>query len=86
MTVKELKELLEDIPDDAEIMIEADHGQHTERAESFVVTRENLDDAVCNHADELIFEWSNWKSCYDEDAVEEYPVDGEITGVLISSW
>lgn len=86
MTVKELKELLDDIPDEAEIMIEADYGQHTERAESFVITRENLDDAVYNDVDELIFEWSNWKDCYDEDAVEEYPVDGKITGILLSSY
>ena len=86
MIVQELKELLEDIPDNAEIMIEADHGQHLERAESFTITRNKFDDGVCNHADELIFEWSNWKDCYDEDAVEEYPVDGEITGVLISSY
>lgn len=84
ITVKELKEFLNDIPDDAIVAIEADHGQHTEFANSFVITRESLDDVVCNHADELIFEWSNWKNCYDEDAVEEYPVDGEITGVLIS--
>ena len=84
MTVKELKEFLKDIPDDAIVAIEADHGQHTEFANSLVVTRENLDDIEYGDIDVVMFEWDNWQEVYDEDAIEEYPVDGKITGVLIS--
>ena len=84
ITVKELKELLNDIPDDAIVAIEADHGQHTEFANSFVVTRENFDDIDYSDIDNVMFEWDNWREVYDEDAIEEYPVDGKITGVLIS--
>lgn len=84
ITVKELKELLKDIPDDAVVAIEANHGQHTELADSFVVTRENLDDMGYGDIDVVMFEWDNWQEAYDEDAIEEYPVDGKITGVLIS--
>ena len=84
ITVKELKEFLEDIPDNAVVAIEADHGQRTEFANSFVVTRENLDGMDYNDIDNVMFEWDNWKDVYDEDAIEEYPVDGKITGVLIS--
>lgn len=84
ITVKELKEFLKNVPDDALVAIEADHGQNKEFAESFVVTRENLDDIGYGDIDEIIFEWENWEEVYDEDAVEEYPIDGKITGVLIS--
>jgi hypothetical protein len=34
--------------------------------------------------DNVIFEWENWQDVYDEDAIEEYPIDGKVTGVLIS--
>lgn len=83
MTVKELKELLKDIPDEADVIIEADHGDHPEIAESFAITRNYLD---TEDADDVIYEWEGWRKIYDEDAVAEYPTDGEITGVLISSY
>lgn len=83
MTVKELKEKLLNIPNDVEVFLECDHGQNKESASCMVVSRSPIEEE--HYApDEMIFEWDNWKECYDEDCVDEYDEKGKITAVLIS--
>lgn len=86
ITVGELKGILSDmnIPDDAVVLIEADHGQNTESMISLVATRD--DPRKAYDFGDMIFEYDNWKDVYDEDAVEEYDVSRPICGVLISSY
>lgn len=86
MTVALLKEFLEsyEVPDDAVIFVEADHGQDKERAGSILVSRSVLEDGEYTDPDSLIFEWDEYEECYDEDCLEEYDPDGPITAVLIS--
>lgn len=78
MTVKELKEYLANIPNDAEVLIE--YGQNKERAESFVQSRSKN----CDDTDDMIFEWDEWREYYGDEAVEEYDKNGKVTAVLIS--
>lgn len=83
MTVKQLKEFIADIPDNATVVVEAEYGIHKENAKGIYVTRERLEN---ENADELIYEYEHWQDYYDVDAVEEYPINNEITGVLISAY
>lgn len=86
MTVKELVEELREygVPDDAEVMIEADHGQNKEYASGVIVSRTPKDTDCFGDPDAMIFEFSNWRECYDDDAVEEYNEAAPITAVLIT--
>lgn len=45
MTIKELKRIIkaENIPDNAEIIIFADHGQNYEKSSSYAITRSKID-------------------------------------------
>ena len=86
MTVKELKELLKGIPDNAEVIIETEYANHPEGVEYSTVTRSELaDEFCCEGIENAIYEWDNWREVYDEDAVFAYPIDGKVTGVLLSS-
>ena len=82
MKVRMLKDILNGIPDDAEVIIEAEYGQNKEKAHFGTITKENLSSVDCNDA---IWEYESWKAMYDEDCIEEYPIDGTITGILLSS-
>lgn len=86
MTVALLKEFLEsyEVPDDAVIFVEADHGQNKERAGGILISRSVLEDGEYTDTDSLIFEWDGYEEYYDEWALEEYDPDGPITAVLIS--
>lgn len=86
MTVKEFKELVEElqIPDSAEIFVQADHGQHIESAYYGIVTRADLEDVY--DLEDVIWESKNWQDGYGEDVVAEYNQEGEIRGVLIGSY
>lgn len=77
-----MKEGLLNIPNDVEVFLECDHGQNKERAAGMVVSR-SLIEEHCD-PDSMVFEWDNWKECYDEDCVDEYDEKGKITAVLIS--
>ena len=84
MTIKEFKDILKEnnISDDAEIIIQADHGQHYEYGSSFVLTRTNLEE--CDDLEAAIFEFDNFEDdYYDDDALEDYPFSGKVTGVVI---
>lgn len=81
MTVKELKEQLSYLPDNAKVVLQCDHGQNIETAHWITVSRSESS----NNYGDMIFEYENWRDCYDEDAVEEYDKTGEITAVLIES-
>ena len=83
MTIKEFKEILneEDIPDDAEIIIKADHGQDYERTDGYMITRDNLKD--CNDLEEIVFDYEGFENDYDEEALADYPLDGKVTGIVI---
>lgn len=82
MKIKELKECIENLPDDAEVIIQADHGQHYEYASDTVLTRSNLEQH--NDLEEAIFEFADFQNdYYDEDALAEYPFTGEVTGIVI---
>jgi len=81
MTVGEFKDCLleNDIPDDAEIIIKADHGQHYEYASDTIVTRDNLDDLEA-----AVFEYADFiNDYYDDYALADYPFGGKVTGVVI---
>lgn len=43
MRIKELRKTISNLPDDAEVIVYADHGQHYEYASDTVVTRDNLE-------------------------------------------
>lgn len=82
MIVKELKETLKEIPDDAKVFIQCDHGQNIESAYYIEPSRSVNTDCI----EEMIFEYENWKECYDEDSVEKYDENSKITAVLIESF
>lgn len=82
MTAKELKQKLAEIPDDAEVYLECDHGQNKEYA-GYVVVSRSLVEELCD-PDSMVFECDNWRDAYDEDYVDEYDENGNITAVLIS--
>ena len=88
MNVGTLKVLLENIPDDAEVYVWADHGQQTEMASYFDTT----------HQDDLDYSYEDGELITDHyvneeyngnfhDIAEEYGVEfaDEITAVIISA-
>lgn len=86
MLVKELVNEIRErgVPDDAKVFVEADHGQNKEEANTVVVSRWPKNNEYFGDPDAMIFEWDNWKECYDEEAIEEYDETAPITAVLIS--
>lgn len=82
MTLGRLKELQQElnIPDEAMICVYADHGQDCELSYSLTVSR-SMD---TNCPDSMIWEYSNYKDVYDDDALEEYDVNGKITAICIN--
>ena len=62
MNVGTLKILLEDIPDDAEVYVWADHGQQTEMASYFDTT----------HQDDLDYSYKDGELITDKFVNEEY--------------
>ena len=56
---------------------------HYEQAWALIATR----DKVVSEGDieNAIYEYGSWEYVYDKCEVDKYPVDGKITGVLISS-
>ena len=82
MTVKDLKEAINDLPDDAEVIVYADRGQHYEYASDTVVTRDNLENY--DDLEEAVFEYADFQNdYYDDDALADYPFDGKVTGIVI---
>lgn len=81
MKVKEFKEYLiaNNVPDDAEIVIWADHAQDYERVDDVWITKSND-----GHFESLIWEFDGYEDVYDNDAVEEYPVGGDVTAVCLN--
>ena len=77
MTVRELKDVIESLPDEAEVVIYADHGQHFEYASETCITRDEMGIDL----ESVRFEFDNFDECYDH--TEDYPVDGRVTGVVI---
>lgn len=88
MNVATLKVLLENIPDDAEVYVWADHGQQTEMADSLETT----------HQDDLEYSYEDGEMATDNfineeyngnfrDAAEDYGVEfaDEVTAVIISA-
>lgn len=86
MTVKELKKLLDKIgvPDTAEVYVEADHGQNKENAANVIVSRCPADHKYFGDPDAMVWEYSNYRDVYDEDALDEYNENGPVTAVLIT--
>jgi len=68
MTVKELKDNLRNIPEDARVFVYADHGQDNESAAFFDTTHQKV---IANSFDEIIM---------DELVKEEYDGDFEYCG------
>jgi hypothetical protein len=62
MNVLKLKQTLLNIPDDAEIYIEADHGQSPEKAYTILATDEDLDDGILPYDGEDI-DWKEIEDC-----------------------
>lgn len=83
MTVKELKEYLQDIPDDAKVIVWAEAACHYEKAKVLIATRDKVDSE--GDVENAIYEYGGWECVYDKCEVDKYPVDGKITGVLLSS-
>lgn len=82
MTIKELRKTISNLPDDAEVIVYADHGQHYEYASDTVVTRDNLENY--DDLEEAVFEYADFQDdYYDEDALAGYPFDGKVTGIVI---
>ena len=75
MTVKELKEMLRNIPDEAIVYIQADHGQTPEQAGYINLTHQ--EDGLDYYG-----EYINW----NEEEYEDAETDGldEVTAILIS--
>lgn len=86
MKVKELKEILSGVPDDAEVIVSAQYGDNEELANYCFVTREDLTEFDKDDMDIPIYERENWEKRYDEMSVKEYPRNGKITGILLSSY
>jgi len=72
MTVKELKEILSRIPDDAIIYVEADHGQQPEQADIVYMTNEEFEEKAPYYGEDL-----------DWEDVEDIKKFNKITAVLI---
>lgn len=85
MTIKEFKDIIKEnnIPDDAEIIIQADHGQHYEYGSAYVVTRDcGIKERV--DLETVIFEFDGFSNdYYDDYALADYPFGGKVTGVVI---
>lgn len=82
MTVKDLKEAINDLPDDAEVIVYADHGQHYEYASDSIITRDNLENYY--DLEEAVFEYADFQDdYYDDDALADYPFSGKVTGIVI---
>lgn len=81
MTLGRLKELQQElnIPDEAVIYVYADHGQDCEMSYGMYVSR-SVD---VDSPDSMIWEYSNYKKVYDDDALEEYDESGKITAICI---
>lgn len=73
------------IPMNADVFIEADHGQNKEAAYSLVVSRTPITSDEYGDPDAMVWEYENWREIYDEDAIEEYDEDAPVTAVLITS-
>ncbi len=82
MKAKELREFLNGIPDDAKIFLKCDHGENIESGDLVVISRSEIEG---NDYDAMIFEYDDWKEYYEECLVNNYPVNGKITAVLIQS-
>lgn len=86
MTVKELKEYLANIPDDADVFVYADHGQNNELAAWFDTTHQKDINRVFDEiiTDELVKEEydGNFEYC-GHDCNTEF--SKEITAVIISA-
>ncbi len=82
MTLGELKEKQKklNIPDEAVIYVYADHGQDFELSYGLDVSRSIDVDCL----ESMIWEYSNYKEVYDDDALEEYDVNGKITAICIN--
>lgn len=83
MKIKELKEFVKknNIPDDAEILIFADHGQDDEIANYITLSR----DEVCEGDSSMIWESEEYEEVYDKDALELYDKNGKVTAILLSN-
>lgn len=82
MTIKELRKTISNLPDDAEVIVYADHGQHYEYASDTVATRDNLENY--DDLEEAVFEYADFQNdYYDDDALTDYPFDGKVTGIVI---
>lgn len=82
MTIKELRKTISNLPDDAEVIVYADHGQHYEYASDTVVTRDNLENY--DDLEEAVFEYADFQDdYYDDDALADYPFGGKVTGIVI---
>lgn len=88
MTVMELIVALDEIraSNDAEVFIEADHGQNKEHACSLVVSRTSKDSEDFGDPNAMIWEWEtdNLADFYDDGALDDYDFNGPVTAVLIS--
>lgn len=82
MTIKELRKTISNLPDDAEVIVYADYGQHYEYASDTVVTRDNLENY--DDLEEAVFEYADFQNdYYDDDALTDYQFDGKVTGIVI---
>lgn len=90
MTVMELIVALDECgaANDALVFIEADHGQDKEEAGSLTVSRTPQNSEDFGDPNAMIWEWDMSKeelaAYYDDDALDDYDFDGEVTAVLIS--
>ena len=80
MRVKDFKAYLiaNNIPDDAEIVIWADHAQNYERVHDIWVSRNTED-----YYEAMIWEFDGYEDIYDSDAFEDYPADGPVVAICI---
>lgn len=83
MRIRDLKECLAKIPEDAIVFIECDHGQQLEEAYNITMSRSEVTEKHPD-PDSMIFEYDNWREVYDEESIEEYDENGKVTAVLIS--
>lgn len=90
MTVMELITALDECgaTNEALVFIEADHGQDKEEAGSLTVSRTPRASEEFGDPDAMIWEWDMPKeelaAYYDDDVLDGYNFDGEVTAVLIS--
>lgn len=74
----------EDIPDDAVVFMEADHGQNKELVNSITVSRTPKNSDEFGDPDAMVWEFANYEDIYDEDSLDEYDATAQVTAVLIS--